>query len=482
MMLLKVAESTYGNKIAIVDENETISYKELMTQSEKLSIILNQKYQVQSGQKVGFLCKNHASLVKSIFAISLLGSDIYLLNTEMNKSQLNLLFNRHNFDFLIYDVELSYLIEQSTFNNNKILSYHTNLPAVNNHLLHSNISGELKIKRTSLSKIILLTGGTTGISKEVAHKPSIFNYLNPFLTLLTRLKLLNYNSAYIATPIYHGYGIAVLFLFIVLGKKVVISNGFDAGKSCSLIRDNKVEVMTVVPLMLHKMMKNNIEDLKSLACIASGGAELNPKLAHEVQSNLGDVLYNLYGTSEAGLNLIATPQDLKYSVHTIGQKINGVQLKVLNNNHKKVKANTIGQFCIKTKWSMTNSNNLWIETGDLGYRDNNGYYFLCGRTDDMVVSAGVNVYPVELEQVLIKHPLIEDVAVIGISDEEFGSRLKAFVHPVRNAELSKEELVRWLRLRVARFQLPKEIVFIDNIPYTPVGKIDKKELKLIHKV
>ena len=474
MMLLKVAESTYGNKIALVDDNETISYKQLLAQSEKLSIILKQKYQVKSDQKVGFLCKNHASLIKSIFATSLIGSDVYLLNTEMSKRQLDFLFKQHDFDLLIYDDELCSLVDQLSFSKNKVLSYHEHLPAINN-LLHINSTGNQKIQRTSLSKIMLLTGGTTGISKQVAHKPSLFNYLNPFLTLLTKLKLLHYQSAYIATPIYHGYGIAVLFLFIILGKKLVISNGFEAEKACTLIRNHQVEVVTVVPLMIHKMLQNNAEDLKSLACIASGGAELNPKLAREVMNQLGDVLYNLYGTSEAGLNIIATPQDLRYSINTIGRKIEGVQLRVLDNKLR-VKDGKIGRFCIKSRWSMTNRSSPWIESGDLGYRDKNGYYFLCGRTDDMVVSAGVNVYPIELEQILIEHPQIEDVAVIGIRDEDFGSRLKAFVHPVMNAELSHEELFAWLRPRVARFQVPKEIVFIENMPYTSVGKRDKKQL------
>jgi len=126
---------------------------------------------------------------------------------------------------------------------------------------------------------------------------------------------------------------------------------------------------------------------------------------------------------------------------------------------------------------MRNSNNSWIETGDLGYRDSKGYYFLSGRVDDMVVSAGENVYPVEIEQVLINHPQVEDVAVIGISDEVFGQRLKAFILPVKNASITKEELFDWLRYRVARFQLPKEIIFVNDMPYTSLGKLDKKHLK-----
>ncbi|KUO53641.1 MAG: AMP-dependent synthetase [Desulfitibacter sp. BRH_c19] len=476
MALLYFANRTYTDKIALVDEYETITYQQLFSQSKKLSSVLKENYQVKSDQKVAFLCKNHASLIKSIFAVSLLGADIYLLNAEMSKGQLNKLFEQYDFNFLVYDFELSSLIEQSFYTRDKILSYHNNLPAINN-LLNTSVNEKLKLQRTSLSKIILLTGGTRGDFKVASHEPSIFNFLDPFLTLLTRLKLLNYNTTYIATPIYHGYGIAVLFLFISFGKKMVINSGFDAKKACFLIREHNVEVVTVVPLMINKMLKNNAEDLRSLACIASGGAELNPKLVGETFSELGNVLYNLYGTSEAGLNIIATPQDLKYSANTIGKKVNGVRLKILDDNKNEVEIGKIGQLCIQNKWSMKNNNNSWIETGDLGYQDNNGYYFLCGRADDMVVSAGENVYPIEIEQVLINHPQVEDVAVIGISDENFGHRLKAFVLLVKTANITKEELFEWLRPRVARFQLPKDITFVNRMPYTALGKLDKKQLK-----
>ena len=474
MLLLHIVERTYSNKVAIVDGNETINYKQLLLYCEKLSIIFKENYQLKAGQKVAFLCKNHASLVKSIFAVSRLGADIYLLNAKMSKSQFNQLVEEHHFEFLIYDIEFSSFIEESSYSKKIVVSYHDSLPAINN-LIDTNVYKKSKIPRSSISKIVLLTGGTTGKSKVVTHKPSMFNFLNPFSTLLSRLNLFTYNTAYIATPMYHGYGIAILFVFIALGKKVVVNDGFNAEKACSMIREHNVEVITVVPLMIHQMLKTSVEDLQSIVCIASGGAKLNPSLVKEVSRELGDVLYNLYGTSEAGLNIIATPQDLKYAANTIGKEIKGVRLKVLDNS-KEVEFGEIGQLCIKNKWSMRNSTSPWIETGDLGYRDHNGYYFLCGRTDDMVVSAGENIYPFEIEQILINHPLVEDVAIIGVSDEKYGQTLKAFVQSVNNESLTKEALIEWLLPKVARFQLPKDIVFVRHLPYTSLGKLDKKQL------
>ncbi|MFD2045542.1 AMP-binding protein [Ornithinibacillus salinisoli] len=475
MTLLHIAERKYADHVALLDDMETLNYKQLLSQSKKLAYCLKEDSHIEKGQKVGILCRNHASLVKSIFALSQLGADIYLLNTEISKTQFHKFANRHNFNVVIFDNEFGSYMEQSHDISKKILSYHHHLPAINN-FLHSNYDEVRNLERTSMGKIVLQTSGTTGTSKEAAHKPSLFNYLNPFVELISRLQLINYHTAYVATPIYHGYGIAILLLFIPLGKKVVISSDFDSKKACHLIREHQVEVATVVPLMLQRMLSTNSEDLGTLSCVASGGAKLSEELVDNTVRALGNVLYNLYGTSEAGLNIIATPQDLMYSTYTIGKKIKGVRLKVLDDNWKEVQVGKIGQICIRNKWSMSNKNSSWIETGDLGYRDDHGYFFLRGRTDDMVVSGGENVYPIEMEHVLLKHPFIEDVAVIGVSDEQFGERLKAIVLPVRNTCLTEKEILEWLRTKVARFQMPREVVIVQQMPYTNLGKLDRKKL------
>lgn len=468
MILLDIAEKTYGDKIALIDGEKTLSYRQLRVHSENLAFGLHNNYMVKPNQKVAFVCRNHQELVKSIFAVSRLGANMYMLNTEMSKAQFNQLVTEHQFDFILYDAELSDLVKNTVHHNGKLVCI--------NDLQRLEMAGAGQLTRTSMSKIVLLTGGTTGKPKKVVHQPSLFNFLNPFLTLLTRLKLVRCHTAYIATPIYHGYGIAMLFSLMALGKTVVIDRGFNAKRASTLIRTHDVQVVTVVPLMVDKMLRYSTGDLASLTCIASGGAVLNLKIVDEVNCQLGPVLYNLYGTSEAGLNMIASPEDLAYSSKTIGRAIEGIEIKVLDEKEEEVVPGTIGQFCIKNKWSMRNSENTWIQTGDLGYKDHNGYYFLRGRTDDMIISAGENVYPIELEQVLIHHEFVEDVAVIGIKDEKFGQRLHAFVQS-SDVALTEVVLVEWLRPRVSRYQMPKDIILIDEMPYTALGKQDKKKLR-----
>ena len=125
---------------------------------------------------------------------------------------------------------------------------------------------------------------------------------------------------------------------------------------------------------------------------------------------------------------------------------------------------------------MVNPNNNWISTGDLAYQNANGFYFWAGRQDDMIVSAGENVYPIHIENILLEHPSIEDVAVIGVHDEQFGQRLQAFIQMKQGADLEQEKLLAWLQSKVARYEMPKEITFLQSIPYTALGKKDKKQL------
>jgi fatty-acyl-CoA synthase len=463
MTLLEVAAKRFSDKTAIVSDEGSKRYEELLEESNRLALHMYHHLHIENGKKVAILCRNHIPLIEFIFAVSRTGADIKLLNTEMGKEQLRELLDTNEYDAIIYDKEFAPVIEQLTFSGVKVVTEDND---VNNQIY-------TRIPRTSSGKLILQTGGTTGKPKEAGHKPSLFNYLNPFIAFINRLNLLNYHTAYIGTPIFHGYGMAVLLLFIALGKTCVITRSFEVEKACHVIEQNQVEVVSVVPTMLDRMLKHNVNSLRTLKCIASGGAKLSPTLVQETFQHLGDVLYNLYGTSEAGLMVIATPDDLHYSPFTLGKKITGVQLNIMDGDKQKSPIGNLGEFYVKTSWSMQNRNNSWMKTGDMGYRDELGYFYLSGRSDEMVVSGGENVFPADIERVLLIHPHIFDAAVVGEEDEEFGERLVAYVV---TDSLHEEEILTWLKPRVARYQMPKDIHIIKEIPYSSVGKQDKKKL------
>lgn len=477
MALLRFAAVQYKNQIAIVDERETVSYEDLYRQSQRLAERLQADFRMKTGSKCAFLCRSHAAFVRALCAASRIGSRLFLLNPEMTTAQFAALAAKHQFDFLIYDREAAHLIGDGgkfDWKNKSLVTYDAENPSVENNSKKEN-PRRTKIKRASSGEIIVLTGGTTGTPKTARRKPSIFNFLNPFFALLTELQLDKYQSVYIATPAYHGFGIAAIIIGMILGEKIFLRSRFDAAEACALIEKNRIEIVTVVPLMLQRMLNFDAEALRSIECIISGGAALNPALVESTFELLGDKLFNLYGTSEAGFSVIATPEDLRRAPDTIGRKIAGVKLVILNENDKPLPVGTVGKICIKSLWSVKSDKNF-VETGDLGMQDENGYLFLRGRTDEMIVSGGENVYPIELENILAKHPFVQQSAVIGVPDREFGQRLKAFIVPASGAKITEAEIKNWLAARVARFQMPVAVEFLDKLPITAISKINKKAL------
>ena len=171
---------------------------------------------------------------------------------------------------------------------------------------------------------------------------------------------------------------------------------------------------------------------------------------------------------------MATPEILSRKPASIGKPVRGVRANIIDVKDLTCSANNVGRLCIRSAWTTHKGN--WIETGDLAYRDLDGDLFLCGRIDDMIVSGGENVYPIELENILIQHPDLDSVGVVGIPDREFGQRLKAVVKKKTGSTLDKATLLLWLKPRVARHQMPAIVEFRDELPYTALGKLNKKLL------
>lgn len=471
MTLLKIAVAIHPKRNAIVEESDSVSYRQLWEQSSKLAQLLQSKYKIAANQKVAIACHNHAAHLKAIFAVSRLGAHVYLLNPEMRWEQFNVLQEKHLFDFIIYDLDIESIVLELAIKS--IPSYHPTADCIDS-LSKAPNQGTFRLKRSSSGKLVVLTGGTTGQPKSAARKPSIFDFLSPFFALLREVELDRFQSVFIATPIYHGFGVASVFMAMTLGAEIHLSAGFEAKKACQLIITRKIEVVTLVPLMLQRMLQADNQALTPLKRIIAGGAPLSTALAAQTLEQLGAVLYNLYGTSEAGFCIIATPEDLQNTPNSIGKAVQGVKIRILDEQENCLPIGKVGNIAIQSSWSINKK--TWVTTGDLGYLDVKGRVFLCGRIDDMIVSGGENVYPIELENILSQHPEIEQVAVIGVPDVEFGQRLKAFVVVSPHSSLNVQDLFAWLKNRVARYQMPVAIDFRDALPLTNLDKVDKRRL------
>jgi acyl-CoA synthetase (AMP-forming)/AMP-acid ligase II len=472
MAMARVAAKLHPRRVAITDERESLTYPELWQQAEALAVALHAGHGIQARQKVAIACRNHAAAIKAIFAFSRLGTNVFLVNPEMSGDQLRALDERFHFDFYVHDEELAPVFSGSPLGKKALPSYDPDGDSID-RLASRSAQGRLKKVKTG--NLVVLTGGTTGKPKAASRKPSILNFLPPFVALLTQVNLDRYRSVYVATPIYHGFGLAAALMGVMLGAEMYFTRRFDASRSCALIARHRIEVVTLVPLMLQRMLQRDPASLAALQCIITGGALLSPALARESLAQLGPNLFNLYGTSEAGFSIMATPKSLRRKPASIGKPVWGARASVVNESDQEAGVKAVGRLRIRSAWATSREG--WTETGDLAYRDPEGDVFLCGRVDDMIVSGGENVYPVELENVLLQHPDVESAAVVGIADAEFGQRLKAVVVARTGRTLDEAALRAWLKPRVARYQMPAVVEFCDELPYTPLGKLDKKALR-----
>jgi acyl-CoA synthetase (AMP-forming)/AMP-acid ligase II len=469
MSVLEFSSKLNPNKIAVYSEGDSITYKMLRHECNQLAIALKSKFNLEPNQKVALICRNNLQAIQSIYALSRLGVHIYFFNTEISKNQITDVVMNKKIDLVIYDDNLGSKTDSIITNKLKTSS-------IQNLIKIADLN--IKLKKYKAGNLVILSGGTTGKPKSAKRKPSIGDFLNPLVALLSQLNLNKYKSVYIATPFFHGFGLASLIMSILLGSEIHLLERFDAKKACKLIDSNKVEVVTLVPVMLKRLMNEDLTALNSIDRIICGGAKLDKELTKKTLDQLGDVLYNLYGTTEAGFSIMARPKLLKVNPLTVGRPIRGVSIKILNKDGVKLNINEIGQIHLSNSWIMNNSKLKWINTDDLGYLSKDGLVFLAGRIDNMIISGGENVYPDEVENILIEHHSIEDVAVVGVNDVDFGERLIAFIVLLNLVE-NTHEINEWLKLRVARHQMPKKIIVLNELPRTPIGKVDKKQLKFI---
>jgi acyl-CoA synthetase (AMP-forming)/AMP-acid ligase II len=245
--------------------------------------------------------------------------------------------------------------------------------------------------------------------------------------------------------------------------------------------------MAVVPVMMQRILElpeavRSKYDTSSLSVVAASGSALPGKLAESWMDEFGDNLYNLYGSTEVAWATIATPRDLRAAPGTAGKPPRGTVVKLFDADGHEVRQGETGRIFVGNEMlfegytgggSKDRIGGL-MATGDLGRFDEAGRLFVEGRDDEMIVSGGENVFPQEVEDTLARHDAVEEAAAVGVEDEEFGQRLRAFV--VSKKGVSEEELKQHVKANLARYKVPREIVFVEELPRNPSGKVLKREL------
>jgi fatty-acyl-CoA synthase len=338
-------------------------------------------------------------------------------------------------------------------------------------------------------RVIVLTSGTTGHPRGAARSGRVNNPLDA-AGILTCIPFAPREVSVVAAPMFHGLGLFMSNLTLALGGTLVLRSRFDPEQTLQSVASSRATVLVAVPIMLQRILelprrRLRMFDTSSLRIVVCGGAQLPGELAQRFMERFGDVLYNIYGSTETALATVAAPRDLRAAPGTAGRAVPGTTVAILDADHRPVAPGVTGRVFVGSSFGFDGYTNgsgkeqigRLISAGDLGHIDRWGRLFIDGREDDMIISGGENVFPREVEELLGAHPDVLEVAAVGVPDPEYGERLRAFVVVRDGASVTEEELKAFVHDHLARFKTPREIVFVDSLPRTATGKVLKRKLR-----
>jgi fatty-acyl-CoA synthase len=478
----------YGAQVCVLDERGALTYEEVDARTNALAHGLT-GLGVRPGDVVGILCRNHRYFVDATGACSKLGAHAVYLNTSFSMPQLRDVVERERVRALVIDDEFRGLVGER-FDGPVVVGW-------TDDELGAGTTVELLVTRHErtppprppvVGRTVVLTSGTTGAPKGASRGHT--GAAGAAVALLDRIPYRTRESMVIAAPMFHSWGFGNFTIGLVLGNTLVMNRRFDPATTLATLARHRAEVLAAVPVMLQRILELPRDvcarhDVSSLRLVPLSGSSLPGDLATRWMDQFGENLYNLYGSTEVGYATIATPEDLRIAPGTAGKPPAGTTVKVLDDAGNELPPGTSGRIFVHSDLlfdgytgggSKAMVGDL-MSTGDTGYFDGTGRLFVEGRDDEMIVSGGENVFPREVEDLLASHGHIAEAAVVGVDDEQFGQRLKAFVVPEPGAQLTEDEVREYVKENLARYKVPRDVVFIDALPRNPTGKVLKRTLQ-----
>ncbi|WP_238421391.1 AMP-binding protein [Gordonia sp. 'Campus'] len=492
---LAAARDPHG--LALVDEAGQLTWAELDARCDALAVGLADL----PGERVGtvaILCRNHRGLVEALCATSRLGADAVLLNTGFAGPQLADVLEREQADVLIADDEFDAVIHPAAqrLPGMRRLQAWTEGASASGETIEALIAankGSRPRRPERAGRIVLLTSGTTGTPKGARRGGS--TDIASLAAMLDRIPWRAGQSTVIAAPIFHAWGFGQVAIAATMTCTMVMRRRFDPEATLRLVRDHEATGLAVVPVMLERIMDLPDEVLDahptpSLRFVTASGSRMRTDALVAFLDRFGDVVYNSYNATEAGLISTATPGDLRVAPETAGRPLTGTSVRILDDDDRPLPVGEIGRIVVANNSGFdgyTSSDTKAFSdghmvSGDVGRFDENGLLFVVGRDDEMIVSGGENVYPLEVEQVIGSLDGVAEVAVVGADDEKFGQRLIAYVvrarrGPAGSSQIQADQIRQHVRDQLAGFKVPREIHFLTELPRNATGKILKRELR-----
>ncbi|MGB8501732.1 acyl-CoA ligase FadD12 [Mycobacterium sp.] len=474
----------------LVDEIGTLTWKQL---DERIDAFAAALQALPSGapEQIGVMCRNHRGFVVALVAAGRIGADVLLLNTAFAGPALAEVVEREGVDAIVYDEEFTDIVDRAMAGNTKatrILGWTDGATGLTVEGLADERAGQRARRTNRKSKIILLTSGTTGTPKGA--KPASSGGASELQALLDRVPWRAEEATVIAAPMFHAWGYSQLLFSALMACTIVTRRKFDPEATLQLIDRHHATGLVVVPVMFDRIMElpddvRNRYSGRSLRFATASGSRMRPDVVIKFMDQFGDVIYNNYNATEAGMIATATPEDLRAVPDTAGKQVYGTEIRILDEDFNELPIGEVGQIFVRsgtlfdgyTSGATKNFHDGFMASGDVGYLDEAGRMFVVGRDDEMIVSGGENVYPIEVEKMLVSHPEVAEATVIGVDDEQYGQRLAAFVVVEKGAGATPDALKQHVRDNLANYKVPRDISVLDELPRGSTGKILRKELE-----
>jgi fatty-acyl-CoA synthase len=484
-------------RAACIDEDGEFTYKELDEASHAVANGLIDMG-VKAGDGVALLARNHRWFLVANFGAARVGARIILLNSEFSGPQIKEVAEREGAKVIIYDDEYTNAVSKAEPKLGKLRALGINPDAdepsgSTDETLEELIARSSKAPAPKAAKhasIIILTSGTTGTPKGANR--STPPTLAPVGGILSHVPFKAGEVTSLPAPMFHALGYLHGTLGLFLGSTLVLRRKFKPPLVLEDIEKHKATAMVVVPVMLSRLLDavekmDKKPDLSSLKVVFVSGSQLGAELAGRALKDLGPVIYNMYGSTEIAFATIAGPKDLQRNAATVGPVVKGVKVKIFDDNGNELPQGQVGRIFVGNAFPFegyTGGGGKQIidgllSSGDVGYFDEHGLLYVSGRDDEMIVSGGENVFPAEVEDLISGHPEVIEATAIGVEDKEWGHRLRAFVVKKQDASLDEDTVKHYVRDHLARYKVPRDVIFLDELPRNPTGKILKRELREI---
>jgi acyl-CoA synthetase (AMP-forming)/AMP-acid ligase II len=474
----------------LIDELGTLTWRQLDQRADAFAAAL-QALPGGAPAVIGILCRNHRGFVDALVGANRVGADVVLLNTSFAGPALADVVAREAPDAIVYDEEFTAMVDRGLAGRDditRILAW-TDSTHPDGRTVEKMIAahaGRRPKRPARKARLILLTSGTTGSPKGAKRSGGGAGDL---VAVLKRTPYRVGETTVVMAPMFHAWGWSQLVMAATLACTVVTQRKFDPEATLALIDRYQATGLSVVPAMFDRIMElpdevRNRYSGRSLRLAVASGSRMRPDVVIAFMDQFGDVIYNNYNATEAGMIATATPADLRAAPDTAGKPAEGTEIHILDSDFNELPPREVGQIYVSnstgfdgyTTGTTKDFHAGFMASGDLGYLDEAGRLFVVGRDDEMIVSGGENIYPIEVEKTLVTHPAVAEATVLGVDDEQFGQRLAAFVVLKPGAQATVDELKQHVRDNLANYKVPREIVILDELPRNITGKIIRKDL------